>query len=280
MLLRDSIRAFLSDLAITGRAQTTMVLYQQLLGPLSYAIGASRCLGSITRPEVVAYLSVLRQRDDSDSYIALNARVFKRFFAWAVEQGLVSSSPLQTLKPGPQRWQPARPLTSEEIDRLVAAVETPLERAMLVLLLDTGLRASELTRLRLEDIDLEANEIRVKGKGGRVRFVAVNEVPRLALLNYVESQVRCDGCLWPESWDRKKLYGLINALGRRAGVPRIHPHLLRHTFATKMRRAGIDVLVLQRLLGHSDVRTTLRYTASVEQEYAVQVHRQHPVVMA
>ncbi|GAG07395.1 unnamed protein product, partial [marine sediment metagenome] len=82
---------------------------------------------------------------------------------------------------------------------------------------------------------------------------------------------------WPSHWNRKHLAYLLDKLGRRAEVARVHAHRFRHTFASSFLRETGDCLALKVLLGHSSLVMTQRYTAALEAERAVEVHRQHPI---
>ena len=274
--LTEAIEGFVTNLALSGRAKTTQELYRCLLMMLARSLGPVN-VKAIHRGEVVAHLARLSE-NDSQAYVCLNVRVLRGFFSWLVGQGEIKTNPLEGMTVKEPPWTPVPPFTPEERQRLLDAARSPLEHVVVMLLLDTGLRASELTGLRLADIDLQANELTIHGKGGKERRVALNPEPRKALLAYFASQAQLDGLVWPEGWHRKRLSYLLDKLGRRAGVARVHAHRFRHTFASSFLRETGDALALKALLGHSSLIMVQRYTAALEEERAIEVHREHPIV--
>lgn len=278
MALSGAVQAYLTELRLTGRSGKTVELQGFLLRALVNALSPSVTVSEISRTDLTQHLAALSERGLAQSYIVLNAKTIKRFFNWLCEQEEIERNPLQNFKISPAPDKPVPPLTDDESQRLVDAADTPMKRAVIMLLMDTGLRASELTGLKLGDIDLGAGIITVRGKGGKTRQLALNERPREALKGYLASRAQLDGVLWPANWNRKNLALLVDKVGKQAQVAPVYPHRFRHNWACRMRRAGVDILALQRLMGHSSLRTTLRYITWVEGEHAVEIHREHPLV--
>lgn len=277
--LTGAIQGYLADIGLAGRTRATQVLYRGLLLRLARSIGPERHINTIRREHVAQYLSCLKERD-SQSYVCLNVRVFKCFFAWLMAQGEIRESPLADMTAKEPPWTPVSPFTPNECQRLLSAADSSLERLVVLLLLDTGLRASELTGLQVEDIDLDLNELAIVGKGGKQRRVALNPRPRKALLAHLMERAQVDGQIWPSGWKRQQLAYLLDKIGRRAGVARCHAHRFRHTWASAFLRETGDALALQQLLGHSSLIMVQRYTAALEEERSVQVHKQHSVIPA
>jgi len=209
----------------------------------------------------------------------------KAFFGWAEAAGLVRENPargLEGFKDSAKDRAP-RALSTPELRRLLREArrtENPLHRAVIIVLLNTGLRASELCGLRLKDLELSERKgkIFVRGKGEKMREVPLNAEARRALWEWlsVRPQVAADalfvgrrGPLTPAG-----LWRIVKKLGRQAGLEEVHPHLLRHTFATRLlREAGADLVQVAALLGHEDIATTARYTKPSAEELEAALER-------
>jgi len=163
-------------------------------------------------------------------------------------------------------------LTQDEVARLIDAALTPLHRAVLMTLYATGLRRAELTRLKVTDIDTERMVIHVLGgKGRKDRDVMLSPVLLDALRQYWRTLKRkprrwlFPGGRWHSDVERpmtdKVVWYACQKAARRAGIDkRVHPHTLRHSFATHLLQRGTDIRTIQALLGHKDVSTTMVYT--------------------
>jgi len=277
MPLGTAIDAYLLGLKLEGKAATTRENYRYMLRRMVRHLG-NRRLREIRADDVRQYLASLADSGLEPSSFNTYCTMAKRFFGWLHEQEYMISNPLQGMRVHRQRQKPIKPLTDEQVQRLLAAAGTPLEKAVVMILLDTGARASELCGLRLESIDLERGELWVTGKGNKTRREALNQAPKEALKDYLRMAERVDGAVWPPRWNRWKLARLLDELAERAGIGLIHPHLLRHTWACRFLRAGGDPFALKVLLGHESLVMTERYVESLEQERALSVHKKHPLV--
>jgi len=275
--LKSAAEAYLLSLKLAGRSTATQESYATVMRRLVDRLG-SRAVRQITADDMRAYLRELADSGISQSSLNVYITILKGFFRWLVEDGEIRLNPMASMKAHRQPWLPVPPLTDDEVRRLLRAAVTGIERVTVWLLLDCGLRAAELATLELGSVDLERREIRVKGKGGRIRLVALNEAPRRALEAYFRSRAQCDGLLWPSGWNRKSVAYVLDTIARRARVSPMFPHRCRHTFASRFLRQTGDALALQQLLGHSSLTMVSRYVAAAEGERAVQVHKRHSLV--
>ena len=199
-------------------------------------------------------------------------RALRRFYNWCIEQGFASVSPLAKVK-GPRVTddQPD-PFTVEEVRRLFAAVDAmggPFllrNRAIMAVLLDSGLRVSELCGLRVDDYNLHTGEVLVQsGKGRKSRSVALGSQGRRHMRQYwIKQRIEIESpWLFVGRQDRaitrNSVKQMLNRAGARAGVHPANPHRFRHTFGIMARRAGMDPLTLQAMLGHKSLEMTRRY---------------------
>lgn len=184
-------------------------------------------------------------------------------------------------------------LSKKELERLFNTSDTCKfslrEKALLEVLYGCGLRVSELVTLKLSDIDFEKKWFVVRGKGDKDRFVPVGDPALLALKEYLENErpllssksAKKSSIVFlgdrgaPVS--RLRVYNILRSLGEKAGLDRrVHPHMLRHTYATHLLENGADLRVIQELLGHADVSTTQRYTRVSNSGLKKSFARWHP----
>jgi integrase/recombinase XerD len=215
-------------------------------------------------------------------------RGLMRFLA---REGELSSDPSALLRrPKPGRRIP-RPLTEEQALALLEAptgsdLKALRDRALLSLCYAAGLRVSELLHLKLGDIDFERGVVSAFGKGKKRRLVPLADVTLKHVEDYLAELRRTrplgrDGWVFPsrnsKPYSRQMFWKLVKRAAAAAGIgEHVHPHRLRHSFATHLLSGGADLRTVQALLGHSDVSTTEVYTL-VSQQHLARVHkRSHP----
>lgn len=269
------VDAYLGALAAGGRASTTLTLYRGLLTRFARSLGESRDVAQLTTADITAYIATLRSKNASSSYPTTVARILRGFFTWLAETGEIPVNPMASIRPRMPAWNPVPPYSDDELRRLLTATRTPMEKAVITLLADTGMRASELASLRMDDVDLDQGMARVMGKGGKRRTLALNEQPRQALAEYLAVSNDNNGRVWPERFDRRLVLQLVYRIGKRARVSRAFPHRFRHTFAMRFLASTGNALALQALLGHTSLIMVQRYIAACQAEIALEAHRQH-----
>lgn len=207
----------------------------------------------------------------------------KAFFAFLAAQGIISSNPAEHIN-GVKQVRPApKALSGPELRRLLReARRSPnhLHRTVILLLAYTGLRASELCNLRLGDVQLSERKgkIIVRGKGEKVREIPLNTEAREILREWLSVRplapddhlfIGRRGPLTPSG-----VWRIVVKYARKAGLENVHPHVLRHTFATRLlREVGTDLVTVAELLGHESLNTTARYTKPSEREIEEVVER-------
>jgi integrase/recombinase XerD len=234
----------------------------------------------ITPQLVREFLTLLIRRRRASSYIHGHARVIRTFFRFLEAEGLVESNPMARVAMPRVERKILPTFTKDEVQRLLAACSNKRERAIVLVLIDTGVRASELVHLTLADVDLDAGRIVVRqGKGRRDRLVFVRPQTGCAINDYLAQRAHVEpgALLFPSVKTGKPLKpnGLLllcRRLGRRAEVENCHPHKFRRTFATWSLRAGMDIHALQRLMGHADLDVLLHYLDLGEADLA-EAHR-------
>jgi integrase/recombinase XerD len=234
---------------------------------------------SIQRDDVTAFLASLQASGLAPSSVERKAAAVKSFHKFLVREGVTDNHPTASM-PLPKKPQRLPDVVSiEQVERLLEQPfpEGPVglrDRAMLEVLYGCGLRVSELTGLELTDLELTDGFLRVFGKGGKERAVPVAGAAMASLQDYLAHGRRS---LRPKGrgkrqdpaalfinvrggrLTRQTVFEIVRRYGARVGVP-LHPHTLRHSFATHMLEGGADLRALQEMLGHSDIATTQIYT--------------------
>jgi integrase/recombinase XerC/integrase/recombinase XerD len=290
---RAALALFDRDLQRRGGAEKTRRAYGVDLGQLALWATVSGL-----EPEDVGYLQLRRyaaalsERRHAPATVARKLAAIRAFFRTQVEHGRLEQNPADLL-PGPKRSAGLpRTLRADEMSALLDAIpqSTPLElrdRALFELAYASGLRAQELVDLDTNAIGFDAEEVRVEGKGGRTRLVPVGEAALAAVAHYLERGRPVldagddDPALFLSKSGRRlsssDVRRRLRAWARHAAVQGgVHPHALRHSFATHLLDGGADLRAIQELLGHASISTTQIYTrvesARLKSAYA----RSHP----
>ena len=289
--LRDLIDEYLGALKVAGRSPRTIVWYRDnLLEFVRFAErdGQAATMGDLQAPVVRRWLLSLqsRPRQLAPSSLAGRVRTLKAFGTWVAAELDLASNPLRAvpLPRVPEQLVPS--LRDPEIVALLRAADVSRDperdRAIVLLLVDTGIRVSEAAGLHVGDVDLVEGRCRVLGKGGRERVVPIGRRARKALRAWLTHRrgIRVDDPLFTGLGRRqlaaRGLYQTIRRLARRAELQtRCSPHVLRHTFARSFLTNGGDVFSLQRILGHSpsSIQVTRRYVELLDDDLRA-VHRQ------
>ena len=194
----------------------------------------------------------------------------RSFYRWLLRHGRVAANPAASLRaPKAPRKLPQVLDVDEAVQLVEVPTDAPLglrDRALLELLYSSGLRVSELCALRWHDLDLDDGHVTVLGKGSKQRIVPVGSHARRALAAWrSESAAKADAPVFPgrggKSISPRAVQLRLRQLAQRQGLfKRVHPHLLRHTFASHVLESSGDLRGVQELLGHADLGTTQIYT--------------------
>ena len=249
----------------------------------------------ISRDDILDYLEDRRVEGMESTTIARNLIALKMLMRYLCDEKLLARD-VTAVMDGPKLWRVLPDLLSEdEVNRLIDAFSPtatdPLElrnRCIIEILYSSGLRVSEAASLPLTAVDFENETIRVSGKGSKVRIVPMGK-PALKLLCRYLNSARPELCAAvPQSpyvfvsnhgrrLDRERIWQVVKLGAERAGIRKnIHPHSLRHSFASHLLDHGADLRVIQEMLGHANIATTEIYTHVASDKLLSIHHRFHP----
>ncbi len=274
---RDLVREFLTYLRIErGLSANTIEAYRRDLERVAAWAQAERRkdLLSLSREDIREFLRWMSEQGLEAKSMARCIVALRNFFKFLILDGVLKSDPTISLE-RPRSWQ-ALPkfLSIEEVNLLLEQPDVTRDigvrdRAILEVLYATGLRASEVVALRLGDVDVDKGLVICLGKGRKERLVPLGRSAIEWVLKYLPIRQRWLGQK-TSPWlfisprgrplTRQALWKLVARYGRMAGLGRVVPHMLRHTFATHLLEHGADLRSVQMMLGHSDLSTTQVYT--------------------
>lgn len=280
LALRDR---FLDHLRVErGASEHTRRAYHRTLTDLlSHLQGAGRGYLDARRVDLRGYLFVAG-RGRAPATLARHMAAIRTFYRWLLREGVIERSEAEDLQP---------PKVGERLPNLISVTKgkelldegglAVRDQAIVELLYGAGLRVGELEALDRADVDLEEGIVRVRrGKGGKERRVPVGPPAREAVRAWLERRTDEDPALFlnarGQRLRQRSIRRIVEAAGQRVGVVGLHPHALRHAFATHLLDAGADLRGIQELLGHASLSTTQRYTHVSMQSLLETYRRAHP----
>jgi integrase/recombinase XerD len=284
-----AVQGFLALLA-ARRAPRTVDAYRRDLTDLEGYLGKSPAEASVD--EIQGWLADLRGRGQAPASIARRAAAARSFFRHLVLIGSRSDNPAADVDLPRRRDRLPRSLSPGEVERLIEAAQGPTpralrDRALVELLYGAGLRVGEAVGLDRGRVDLENRIVRCIGKGDKERVVPLGREAASALRRYLargrphlDRRHRAELFLNAQggALTRAGVFLILRRLAGKAGLEpaRVHPHLLRHSFATHLLEGGADLRSVQEMLGHADLGTTELYTHVSDQRRRDTYFRAHP----
>ena len=278
-----------------GLSANTLAAYRRDLAALAQWLhqNAATALDAAQESHLQAYFAA---RHSLSKATSANRRltVFKRYYRWALRERIVQVDPTLRMLAAKQALRVPKTLSEDQVDALLSAPDanTPLglrDKAMLELLYASGLRVSELVKLKTLYVSLNEGVLRIMGKGSKERLVPFGDMARDSLLGYMQNArgallgakqtddlfVTASGPKAGTAMSRIMFWSLIKKYAIVAGITApLSPHTLRHAFATHLLNHGADLRSVQVLLGHADISTTTIYT-HVARERLKNLHAQH-----
>ncbi len=277
-----------------GLSKNTLLAYRRDLMQLArWQCEGGRSLQSAAEFDLQAYFA---EHHASTKATTANRRltVFKRYFRWALREGRIAVDPTLKMEAAKQALRVPKTMTEAQVEALLAAPDTSValgvrDRTMLELMYASGLRVSELVTLKVSNLNVNDNVLRVLGKGSKERLIPFGEVASLWLRNYLGSArsellagrqtddlfVTVRGSTPGSAMSRVMFWMVVKKYAALACIRSpLSPHTLRHAFATHLLNHGADLRSVQMLLGHADISTTTIYTHIARQRLSA-LHAQH-----
>lgn len=268
--LKKRINHFLTAKRIDGLSKKTISNYEYTLNLFAEHIRKS--VKQITTDDIRGYLFFIStERNLKDSSLQTHISTIRAFFSWLSIEGIIKKNPMLKIKSLKLDKRSTRhSLSQEELERVRDACQSYQEKALVEFLVSSGCRLSEVANIELSDVDFKERCVTVIGKGSKERVVYFSIRAKYMIEEYIKNRKGGTALLanYSKPYNRmhtRTIQKIIKKVGTRAEIEKIYPHLLRHTFATQALNLGMDITIIQRLLGHEDIGTTQIY-AVISQE--------------
>lgn len=275
----DYMRLFLDAKKIEGCSERTIQYYRVTITHMLSQFTTP--IRKITTDEVRSYL-VDYQKINNCSKVTVDniRRNISSFFSWLEEEDYILKSPMRRIHKIKTKTVVKEVISDENMEMMRDGCSEVRDLAMIDLLYSTGIRVGELVNLDISDVDLERRECIVYGKGDKERRVYFDAKAKIHLQSYLASRCDDNSALFvtlDSPHDRLKISGVeirLRELGKTLGLPRVHPHKFRRTMATRAIDKGMPIEQVQKILGHSQIDTTMQY-AIVNQNNVKSSHQKY-----
>lgn len=254
-------------LIVDGKAKSTIYQYTACLKHLFEFLGNKKCV-DIGAYDVRYYLACEKNRGLSNTSLENQRANISAFFQWLTNEDYIQKNPIAKLSTIKCANIIRYPFTEIDIDAIRGACVNMKERALIEILLSSGMRVSELSNMLISDIDFNNLTVHIRnGKGGKDRITYITPLCATYIKKYLDSRKEKDVQYLFCNKNHEKLCSggirfILCELSKRSHVNNIHPHRFRRTFASNLAKNGMDIQHIRKLLGHSDINTTLKYVYS------------------
>jgi site-specific recombinase XerD len=272
----------------SNKSQETLKQYRLVVNQLCDMLNKE--LNMITTEDVNYFLVMYKQIYNVSDCTMENKRLcLSSIFGYLYNHKKIDDNPMLRIEPVGYTSKVKTPLSDEEIERIKIACELQSGKkgrrnyAIINFFLDTGVRVSELCNIKLKDVDFEKRRCKVLGKGNKERYVYFTGGCKIRMIEYLKDRndIVFNGYDMDYNLDTKLFTSLnykhhdlhksgiecmLKQIGKESGVLRLHPHLLRATFASKLAKKGVDINIIAKLLGHANLNTIGRYVILLEDD--------------
>ena len=260
----EYLEMFLDAKTIEGCSERTIQYYRVTIKKMFESV--TEIVRKITTEDMRTYLSEYQKLNNCSKVTVDNVRRnISSFFSWLEEENHILKSPMKRIHKIKTNQQVKEIINDEDIEKLRDKCTCKRDLAIVDLLYSTGIRVGELVNLNIPDINFEDRECVVFGKGGKERKVYFDAKAKLHLQAYINSRTDDNSALFvtlDAPYNRLKISGVeirMRQLGRSINLTKIHPHKFRRTMATRAIDKGMPIEQVQKILGHSQIDTTMQY---------------------
>ena len=257
------LKRYVACIRIEGKSEKTISQYIRLCNRLSAFL--QKPFNEMTTTDLQYFLGDQKMKGTQGRTLENYRAYISAFFRWMLVEEIITKNPCERIKPIKFADKQRLPFSAVDIDALRSVCRSEKVRAMLEVFLSSGVRCEELANLNINDVDIRSRTLIVRnGKGGKSRKTYISEVAAEHLEQYLNT--RKDNGVELFRSKRGSRYTsttgierIMRKLSKLSGVENVHPHRFRRTFATSLYKRGMDIHEIQKLMGHSNVQTTLEY---------------------
>lgn len=260
----DALKLFIDAKRIEGCSEKSLNYYRTTLELTLKEVDKDYFL--INTEDLRSFLSLYKeQKSVSKTTIDNIRRIISTFFSWLENEDYISKSPCRRIHKVRTGKVVKEVYSDETIELIKQATKNKRDLAIIEILMSTGIRVGELVKLNIIDIDFEAKECIVLGKGNKQRKVYFDAKTKIHLKQYLDSRIDDNDALFVsllKPYCRLEISGveiMLRKIGKKIGYNKVHPHKFRRTLATKAIDKGMPIEQVQHLLGHAKIDTTLEY---------------------
>ena len=275
----DLVVMFIAAKRIEGCSEKTLKYYQTTIDAMMSSLGKN--VRHILTEDLRTYLTEYQSRNQSSRVTIDNIRrILSSFFSWLEDEDYIIKSPVRRIHKVKTASNIMETYSDEDLEEMRDNCVVLRDLAMIDMLASTGMRVGEMVLLNRDDIDFAERECVVFGKGDKERIVYFDARAKLHIQEYLDSRTDDNPALFVTlraPYERIQIGGIehrLREMGGRLNIPKVHPHKFRRTLATMAIDKGMPIELLQRLLGHRRIDTTLQY-AMVKQSNVKTAHRKY-----
>ena len=273
LVIRDDknerlIKRYAACLSVDGKSKKTIELYVRRLKVFGDFV--AKPFDEVGTYDIRFYLATMKEKGVSNRTLENYRSYIASFYQWLTREDFIPKNPCDKIPPVKYKDEVKHAFSETEIDSLRGACANERERAMVEVLISSGIRVEELSNINIFDLDLSKLSVHIKeGKGSKERVTYITEVCSMHLKKYLSSRTDANPALFVSLRNKERITpggvrDILRRLGKKAGVTNVHPHRFRRTFATNLARRGMDIQTIAKLMGHADLKTTMIYVSMDE----------------